>query len=88
MPYFEGKIMKKTDDGDQPLPVLNINLGTDSLAQRGLTGGGIGPIKAFAKIQQDQEVIEVLLEPSNEDASNEPANIKSNQELNDDETTD
>lgn len=88
LPYFEGKILPKTDDGEQPLPVLNINVATDSLAQRGLVGDGSGAISVFANIQQNQDVIDVTPDASNDKPSNERAETQSNQELNDAEPTD
>ena len=88
MPYFEGKVLPKTDDGDQPLPMLNINLGTNSLAEMGVQAADNGAWSMWAQFQQNQALSRDASAAPNGMLPNDEAETLQFQEVDHDPTAD
>ena len=78
LPYFEGRILPRTDSGEQPLPHFHLHLGDDAVSLAGARPSG-GAIMAGKKIEENQ-CVEYLEEvPSHENASHgECKSLKNN----------
>ncbi len=75
LPYFEGRILPKTDEGEQPLPQLHIHMGDDQVSLSGRTDDQNAPILVAEKIEEDQVVSYSEIEKSHDDKSRtEPSN--------------
>ncbi len=68
LPYFEGRILPKTDQGEQPLPQLHLHLDVDQVGLAGAKVADEGPILLAKKIEVNQEVSYSDVEPSHDDS--------------------